>query len=169
MSPIETIELDGGYTLKVFHDANAEAPEQESTVWLQCTDNQHFSPRIPKNRTDGDKCDIFPLYAYIHSGIALSLKPFSCPWDSGQIGRVFVARSEASAECSTECIALGKVREWSTYLAGERYGYQLESPDGDQVDSCWGFDDLDYMKSEALAAHSYHIKEDSKTEKMLTL
>lgn len=168
MSPIETIELDGGYVLKVYQDPDPERPEQDSTVWLQCTDNRYFSPRIPKNRTDSDECDIFPLYAYIHGGIALSLNPFSCTWDSGRIGTVFVARSEGSADFTTEQIAQGKIDEWNSYLSGERYGYQLESPDGEELDSCWGYDDLEYMKGEAMAAHAFHVKEDAKTERMLT-
>jgi hypothetical protein len=32
-----------------------------------------------------------PVYAYIHSGIRLSCDPFSCPWDSGQIGIIHVS------------------------------------------------------------------------------
>lgn len=30
-----------------------------------------------------------PVYAYVHSGVALSTGPFSCPWDSGQSGFVY--------------------------------------------------------------------------------
>jgi hypothetical protein len=166
MSPIETIELDGGYVLKVFQDPDPERPEQESTVWIESKSRQ-FCPPLPRKMPGTDKCDSFPLYAYIHGGIALSLNPFSCPWDSGRIGTVYVARSEASADCPTERIAQGKVDEWNSYLSGERYGYQLESPEGEELDSCWGFDDLEYMKGEAMKAHAFHVKEDAETERML--
>jgi predicted Fe-S protein YdhL (DUF1289 family) len=33
---------------------------------------------------------ILPLYLYDHSGITMSTTPFSCPWDSGQVGWMFV-------------------------------------------------------------------------------
>ena len=168
MNPIETLQLAGGYALKIYQDEDAEAPEQESTLWIETGNNRYFVPRIPRHTTDKALCDSFPLYAYVHGSIALSLSPFSCPWDSGQIGMIYVAKSEAGPDCTTERIAQGKVREWSSYLGGERYGYRLESPDGDEVDSCWGCDDLEYMKGEALAAHVYHMGQDAKAEKMLT-
>ena len=36
-----------------------------------------------------DVLHIEPLYLYDHSGLAISTKPFSCPWDSGQIGVIY--------------------------------------------------------------------------------
>jgi hypothetical protein len=35
-----------------------------------------------------------PFYAYVHSGIVLSLHPFSDPWDSGQIGFIFIKEKD---------------------------------------------------------------------------
>ena len=40
----------------------------------------------------------FPVYAYIHSGVALSINPFSCPWDSGQIGFAVISRADLEKE-----------------------------------------------------------------------
>jgi len=37
----------------------------------------------------------YPVYAYVHSGVDLSLSPFSCPWDSGQSGVIFISRHDA--------------------------------------------------------------------------
>ena len=31
---------------------------------------------------------VLPLYLYDHSGITISTGPFSCPWDSGQVGYI---------------------------------------------------------------------------------
>jgi|TARA_Y100000034_G_scaffold70796_1_gene85367 hypothetical protein len=33
---------------------------------------------------------ILPLFLYDHSGITMSCAPFSCPWDSGQVGVIFM-------------------------------------------------------------------------------
>jgi hypothetical protein len=113
------------------------------------------------------------LYAYIHGGIALSLKPFSCPWDSGRIGSVMVHSSILCKGYSRFKAAKSLVAEWNSYLSGERYGYVTEDPYGDQVDSCWGFDDRQAMIEEATSRAAATLKrsedEDSKIERMMAL
>jgi len=37
--------------------------------------------------------EILPMYMYNHSGITISTTPFSCRWDSGQIGWVFISQN----------------------------------------------------------------------------
>lgn len=39
-----------------------------------------------------DKYVILPLYLYDHSGITISTVPFSCPWDSGQVGWIYAPK-----------------------------------------------------------------------------
>jgi len=39
-----------------------------------------------------------PLYLYDHSGITMSTGSFSCPWDSGQVGIIYVSRERAAEE-----------------------------------------------------------------------
>jgi hypothetical protein len=41
---------------------------------------------------------MLPIYMYDHSGITISHKPFSCPWDSGQIGWIFVNKDRVRRE-----------------------------------------------------------------------
>lgn len=40
-----------------------------------------------------DALCITPVYMYDHSGISLSNTPFSCPWDSGQVGYALIRKS----------------------------------------------------------------------------
>jgi len=40
-------------------------------------------------------CVILPLYLYDHSGITMSVSPFSCPWDSGQVGYIYCTKEAA--------------------------------------------------------------------------
>jgi len=35
---------------------------------------------------------ILPLYLYDHSGITISTTPFNCPFDSGQIGFIYIRK-----------------------------------------------------------------------------
>ena len=39
-----------------------------------------------------DVAVLMPVYAYIHSGMTISTEPFSCPWDSGQLGFAIVTK-----------------------------------------------------------------------------
>jgi len=113
----------------------------------------------------------YNLFAYEHGNIALSLSEslseFSCPWDSGQVGYVYVT-PEKIAECYGEEIpSEEKIREnlkseievYASWINGEVYGYIVESPDGEEIDSCWGFiGDWDYPIEEAKAAVKYHLE-----------
>lgn len=102
-----------------------------------------------------DVAIIEPLYLYDHSGITISTTPFSCRWDSGQVGFVFVTKENARKnflvkkvtkkiiqQCET--VLKGEVEEYDICLRGECYGYILQDEDGEEIDSCWGFLGSDY-------------------------
>ena len=101
-----------------------------------------------------------PVFMYDHSGICLNTTGFSCPWDSRQVGFVYVTRKEikeendisrVSPKARENAIASMKaeVQGYSSYLEGDCYGYVVEelaedgdetdSGDWEEVDSCWGF------------------------------
>lgn len=90
---------------------------------------------------------LIPLYLYDHSGITMSTSPFSCPWDSGQVGWIyctpemlrmeFGSTAKASVANARDMME-AEVRTYDCYLRGECYGYQLYLS-GEEVDSCWGF------------------------------
>ena len=108
-----------------------------------------------------DQYVILPLYLYDHSGITISTRPFSCPWDSGQVGWIYAPKDTFrkatgySEEDITEVmsnraegILEDEVREYDVYLRGEVYGYELyELRKCDScghvkeniIDSCGGF------------------------------
>jgi len=91
-----------------------------------------------------------PVYLLEHSGQTISLEPFNDPWDSGQVGWIFVTREKALEEYSAKKITpkirervlaafRGEIETYDAYLRGEVYGYVVRSPEGDNLDSCWGF------------------------------
>lgn len=55
-------------------------------------------PREWIKKREQEDCLWLPLYLYDHSGITIQTAPFSCPWDSGQIGYV-IATPEKIEEC----------------------------------------------------------------------
>lgn len=112
-----------------------------------------------------------PLYLYDHSGISISTGSFSCPWDSGQVGFIYVARDRLDGELplanhypllqyegtpeeklyqTRDEHAIGilnaETNSYDFYLRGCCYGFVLEE-DGEEVDSCWGFLGEDWRES----------------------
>jgi len=96
-----------------------------------------------------EKDTIFlPVYAYIHSGVALSTEGFADPFDSGQCGIIYCKKEKAKEYFPN--LSGNKLREkvkevfeseievFTHYLSGAVYGYRVEGRVGEQ-DSCWGF------------------------------
>lgn len=93
-------------------------------------------------------CVILPLYLYDHSGITMSTGGFSCPWDSGQVGYIYVTwerarkewcgTDEEIRELATRCLE-SEVKTYAQYLEGDVWGFALEDEDGEWVDYCGGF------------------------------
>ena len=101
-----------------------------------------------------------PLYLYDHSGLTMATIPFSCPWDSGQVGCIVVGTEKVLKEWKRKkmskglrkkafTVLQGEVETYDQYLRGEVYGYEIEK-DGEFQDSCWGYfgDPQEYMLSE---------------------
>ena len=60
----------------------------------------------------------FPVYRYEHSGVAYSLTPFGCPWDSGISGYI-TCDAETYEEAEKECAA--RINEFSRWANGSVY------------------------------------------------
>jgi hypothetical protein len=79
-------------------------------------------------KTEDVAC-IKPLYLYEHSGITISTTPFSCRWDSGQIGFIYctkedVEQNEISEENCHDLLE-SEVLFYDKYLQGDVYSYTL--------------------------------------------
>lgn len=93
---------------------------------------------------------VLPLFLYDHSGITMQTKPFSCSWDSGQVGFIY-ATAEDIQEAAGNSVPEKDLIEWATkrlesevetynkYLTGETYGYVVTTESGGHYDSCYGF------------------------------
>ena len=91
-----------------------------------------------------------PVYLYDHSGLTVSTIPFSCPWDSGQIGWIFIEKIKLRAELSkstqrrdlqaeAEALLRAEVTEYDQYLTGDVCCARVENRAGEIHDSCSGF------------------------------
>ena len=75
-------------------------------------------------REEHDILAMSPLFLYEHSGITISTGPFSCPWDSLQVGFVFVDREQFEKMCGT-----GMTREEMEKRAEEILEHEVEAYD----------------------------------------
>lgn len=87
---------------------------------------------------------IYPVYAYIHSGVSLSLGkssyPFTCPWDTSMRGFVLVDKTDETTEEKAYELAEGLINTWNQYLSGEVYGFIVEKPKPIYSIEKWVFD-----------------------------
>ena len=90
-----------------------------------------------------------PELAYCHGGITVSTSPFSCPWDSGQIGVVLASKEEWPDELDAKKAATAHVKWWDQYLTGDVWHYRILDGFGDELDSLYGIYGHDEAEKEA--------------------
>ncbi|MFA5186882.1 MAG: hypothetical protein WC551_10420 [Patescibacteria group bacterium] len=101
---------------------------------------------------------IFPLEAYIHSGVSLALShEGNFPdrqWDVSQLGLVFVSKKEWRTRKAAEKAARAHVETWNQYLSGDVWGIVREDYREDKTliehEECWGYYGEEYAKKAAL-------------------
>ena len=181
MEPVKTINYKK-HIINVFHDENPDSPRNDDNICeFHCAHRRYSLGDDGFNYKSGEDCVeaarqaqkqgdiVLPLYLYDHSGITISLSPFSCPWDSGQVGYVIIPRkkvlSEYSAKIFTKSlkeqalkIAQNEVANYDKYLKGEIYGYQIDE-DGD---SCWGYYGIDFCINDAKSTVDYIVNQSIK-------
>ena len=188
----EVTEQRHGLTIKVYQDDHYDTPDTEGDdrlflvhyhrdCWIE-------APRKIIEEADlamlyrGEKAEhleriqkeyhVFPVSAYIHSGVQLSLQggnfhPFDEQgWDTSHVGAVFVSKAEWRTRKKAETVAHGLVETWNDHLSGNVHGYVIEDADGEHVDSCWGF--VGDVKGEPLALIEAREQVDALTKKGTT-
>lgn len=134
-----------GLTFKMFYDYDQASLIMDDLYYehtLISNHRGHLSRGPEKDHytltelMDMYQCDdlpghIHPVYAYIHSGISLSLSrdgyPFNCPFDSGLFGFVISENPEYF------------VQDFNSAQTNSYYGFCLEGANGEDLGSCWGF------------------------------
>jgi hypothetical protein len=157
--------------MEIWRDDDSENPRKWSNTFTLWTGNSRYlssdkDAEDPRT-VEGTKVEeakykkglfAIPLYAYIHSGMALSLHPFSCKWDSGVIGFLYCDKEKFKKENGLKRfnakraleIAEGEISTLQDFIDGNVFGYTIErrdSPDGEWKfeDSCggwYGFEDM---------------------------
>lgn len=181
----EETEYDG-YSVEIVQDINSTSPRKDCNNLgtmlcrhcdynlgdVQASSGQEIIDMIEDLDNSGGLW--LPLYLYDHSGITMSTTKFSCSWDSGQVGIIYITREKIIKEYSCKRISKklkeniykclkAEVQEYDYYLTGNSWGYRIKDSDGKEVDSCFGFygdgfdNSLDYMEDEILVSIK-HLK-----------
>ena len=164
-----------GHQIKIYHDEDTESPRDWSTFasmicwhrrYTLGDDHSFHEPRdflcdlaecsgeteLSYDRLMGlaaRRAVILPLFLYDHSGLAMNTVGFHCPWDSGQVGYIYVrledvrkefglTRISSKARLRAEDLLRSEVATFNDYLGGRIYGFTVEK-DGEEIDACWGF------------------------------
>jgi len=114
-------------------------------------------------------CVILPVYCYEHGGITIRTGPFNCPWDSGRVGAIYVPRTKIlrlwgkkrltkALRAKAREVLEGEIKTFAQFLEGEVYGYVIEDPEGNCIESCWGFYGRDCCETAAKEALAYAMQ-----------
>jgi len=135
----------GSYDLGDEHDYNQD--DHKSWEELKAAIEEKENPLV-----------ILPLYLYNHSGITINTTGFSCQWDSGQVGWVYITNKQIDL-CGTtindgetfseykerlKTYLLGEVNLYDQFITGDVYSFEIKNEDGDVEDSCTGFYGTDW-------------------------
>ena len=152
---------------------------QEDDTWLFCTDDSEIfrsSTMLTEEEAWEEACKEFdipceadyywlPVYKYDHSGVAYNTTGFTSRWDSGQVGYIYINKTDAAKEWKTGEDAYKFMRSaikiLSDFASGNCWGYVVEKEvscscgehsEWVEVDSCWEFiGDMNYCLDEAKA------------------
>jgi hypothetical protein len=122
---------------------------------------------------------ILPLYLYDHSGITMNTTGFSCNWDSGRVGFIFISKEKMLKEYGGKIVTQtlkdkvtgylkGEVETYDQYLTGDVYGYRVSEvttcSEGHEheteIDSCWGYYGQEGCMEEGVGIVEYYISKE---------
>ncbi len=164
------------YSLEIVPDMDPINPREDrefSTIYYSSSRYTLGDKCVSKDEIESimeDKEMVYlPVYAYIHSGVMLNTGGFSCPWDSGMSGIIAASKDKIRRIYNTKRITKkileqvnnrlkAEVEEFSKYLNGEAYGFQVKDESGDIVESCYGFYSEEDAESEGKAVLDYFNK-----------
>jgi hypothetical protein len=181
---METIRK-GNYELEILQDESPESPREWGNLGTMVCfhrrynlgDKHNFSVEEAEEMMKGkDICVSLPLYLYDHGGITMSTGSFSCKWDSGQVGWIFVTKEQVRKEYNVKKISKdliekvtrvleGEVETYDQYLTGDVYGYRISQIDvcdkgcehKDEIDSCWGYYGIESVEEEGNSMLEYYL------------
>jgi hypothetical protein len=195
MEVIKTIQnID--YKLEILQDESPESPREWDNMGTMICFHRRYNLGDKNDIINSDDfsswgeqrewieknikpCVILPLYLYDHSGITMNTTGFSCGWDSGQVGWIFVTKEQVRKEYNVKRITKdivekvtkvleGEVETYDQYLTGDVYGYRVSKIEvcdkghehDEELDSCWGYYGMESVEEEGKRVLEYYIEKE---------
>ena len=172
------------HTIKIYQDEDPQSPRDWDNLGTMLCFHRDYvlgdkhTFTVEEARDIAKRKDVvaLPLFLIDHSGISMRTHSFNDvdpgEWDSGQVGIIYVEYEKIKKEYNVKRVTkktLDKVlrvlrQEVSTfddYITGNVYGFDIESPDGESIESVWGFfgDPESYMVPECKGTIDHAINE----------
>lgn len=156
MDAVETI-TEQNAQIDIYYDECPESPREWDNLGTMALFHRRYDVPNEDNLTP-EECNrivnsadyiCLNVYMYDHSGVSLNTTGFSCPWDSGQLGIIFVHKNKVREEFDVRRITKSirekviqnlktEVEQYGLYLDGQVFQV-VKTVDGEVVESCGGF------------------------------
>ena len=155
LNPCSPREFDNLGTMVCFHRRYNLGDETE----LKSSDFSSWEELENYLYKEEDALIAIPVFMYDHSGLWINTTGFSCPWDSGQVGYIYISKEKVRREYSCKRITKklkNMIREilcsevdlYNDYLSGNVYGFTLTNKENaEEIDSSCGFYGTDYIEN----------------------
>jgi len=134
METILKVKLNNNKIFKVWNDnIDSQIQDEHFQEFIFVSNYKNFGDINNERKIDfqslaqGEKIEgyeIIPIYGYIHSEIRLSVKAFSCPWDSGVFGALVFKKGTFGKYKQKGIDSF--VKTWQDLINGEIYGFTIE-------------------------------------------
>ena len=155
LNPCSPREFDNLGTMVCFHRRYNLGDETE----LKSSDFSSWEELESYLYKTEDALTAIPVFMYDHSGLWINTTGFSCPWDSAQVGYIYISKEKVRREYSCKRISkklkkiisemlCSEVDLYNDYLSGNVYGFTLtDKENAEEIDSSYGFYGTDYIEN----------------------
>ena len=155
LNPCSPREFDNLGTMVCFHRRYNLGDETE----LKSSDFSSWEELESYLYKEKNALIAIPVFMYDHSGLWINTTGFSCPWDSGQVGYIYISKEKVRREYSCKRISkklkemiremlCSEVDLYNDYLSGNVYGFTLTNKENaEEIDSSCGFYGTDYIEN----------------------
>ena len=155
LNPCSPREFDNLGTMVCFHRKYNLGDETE----LKSSDFSSWEELESYLYKEENALIAIPVFMYDHSGLWINTTGFSCPWDSGQVGYIYISKEKVRREYSCKRISkklkemiremlCSEVDLYNDYLCGNVYGFTLtDRENAEEIDSSCGFYGTDYIEN----------------------
>ena len=155
LNPCSPREFDNLGTMVCFHRKYNLGDETE----LKSSDFSSWEELESYLYKEENALIAIPVFMYDHSGLWINTTGFSCPWDSGQVGYIYISKEKVRREYSCKRISkklkemiremlCSEVDLYNDYLCGNVYGFTLtDKKNAEEINSSCGFYGTDYIEN----------------------